>query len=71
MTAQLDDEDQDADLAARIFAGCVENGDISPEDLAIGFAGLARILLILLEARTGIPGLEILQGIGRNAATLA
>jgi hypothetical protein len=70
MTAQLDDEDQDADLAARTFADCVKNGDVSPTDLAVGFAGLARILLILLEARTGTPGLEILQGIGRKAAAL-
>ena len=70
MTAQLDDEEQDADLAAQTFADCVRDGDIDPLDLAAGFAGLTRILLLLLEARTGSPGLEILQGIGRRAATL-
>jgi hypothetical protein len=70
MTAQLDDEKQDADLAAQTFADCVRDGDNAPMDLAVGFAGLARILLILLEARTGTPGLEILQGIGQKAAAL-
>ena len=70
MTAQLGDEEDGRDLGARTFAQHVLVSDIDPVELAVEFTGLTRPLLVHIEAHTGMPGLELLQGIGRGAAAL-